>query len=342
MKIKILTNHSEYKNEQKSDDKIELKKLNLDLLYNKYLNNKADSIIVNKAYLSNRKGNHLHLIKKEKPPILLTNNSTIQFNSSKLMMNLSPRRNLSPYEKKNKLKKKILYKHKNFYGINISDNSYNFHQYKKVIDEDKKLFIYYNNNKEKSEVEKCTTPPSINEIKNKPKDISINNKFTCKTSTHFYNNKIEKLNINTIQKNPLLNSNKEGNNNIKENILHSKSMRNTTKSFFDKKGRDLNYIISKIKEEVKKYFIKYKFSSIKDYFNDWLYFKRKKDYQRKLTLDEDDIYYYLKEKIGVKVFKDEVEKIFKCKKIIFDINMFKYFFFEEDCVKKNLNIIDDF
>ena len=340
MKIKILTNHSEYKNEQKSDDKIELKKLNLDLLYNKYLNNKADSIIVNKAYLSNRKGNHLHLIKKEKPPILLTNNSTIQFNSSKLLMNLSPRRNLSPYEKKNKLKKKILYKHKNFYGINISDNSYNFHQYKKVIDEDKKLFIYYNNNKEKSEVEKCTTPPNINENKNKPKDISINNKFTCKTSTHFYNNKIEKLNINTIQKNPLLNSNKEGNNNIKENMLHSKSMRNTTKSFFDKKGRDLNYIISQIKEEVKKYFIKYKFSSIKDYFNDWLYFKRKKDYQRKLTLDEDDIYYYLKEKIGVKVFKDEVEKIFKCKKIIFDINMFKYFFFEEDCVKKNLNIID--
>ena len=76
-------------------------------------------------------------------------------------------------------------------------------------------------------------------------------------------------------------------------MLHSQSMTNTTKSFFDKKGRKLNTITSKIKEEVQNYFIKYKFSSIKDYFNDWLYFKRKKDYQKKLTLDEDDIYYYL-------------------------------------------------
>jgi hypothetical protein len=125
-------------------------------------------------------------------------------------------------------------------------------------------------------------------------------------------------------------------------MLHSQSMTNTTKSFFDKKGRELNTITSKIKEEVQNYFIKYKFSSIKDYFNDWLYFKRKKDYQKKLTLDEDDIYYYLKEKIGVKVYRDEVDKIFKCKKIIFDINMFKYFFFEEDSIKRNIYITDTY
>ena len=336
MKQKITITHSESKIEKNPLNEIELNKLNLDLLYNKYLNNKDASIIVNKEYLSNKKGNHLHIIRKEKPPILLTNNSNVQANS-KLMMHLSPRSILSPNEANNKLKKKILYKHKNFYSINISDNSYNFHQHKKVIDEDKKLLIYYNN-KGKNEVEKCTSPPKINENKFKTKDI-INNKFSSKTSTHFYKKIIEKLNINTLQKSPLLNTNKEENH-TKRIMLHSQSMTNTTKSFFDKKGRELNTITSKIKEEVQNYFIKYKFSSIKDYFNDWLYFKRKKDYQKKLTLDEDDIYYYLKEKIGVKVYKDEVEKIFKCKKIIFDINMFKYFFFEEDSIKRNIYITD--
>ena len=336
MKQKITITHSESKIEKNPLNEIELNKLNLDLLYNKYLNNKDASIIVNKEYLSNKKGNHIHIIRKEKPPILLTNNSNVQANS-KLMMHLSPRSILSPNEANNKLKKKILYKHKNFYSINISDNSYNFHQHKKVIDEDKKLLIYFNN-KGKNEVEKCTSPPKINENKFKTKDI-INNKFSSKTSTHFYKKIIEKLNINTLLKSPLLNTNKEENH-TKRIMLHSQSMTNTTKSFFDKRGRELNTITSKIKEEVQNYFIKYKFSSIKDYFNDWLYFKRKKDYQKKLTLDEDDIYYYLKEKIGVKVYKDEVEKIFKCKKIIFDINMFKYFFFEEDSIKRNIYITD--
>ena len=338
MKQKITITHSESKIEKNPLNEIELNKLNLDLLYNKYLNNKDASIIVNKEYLSNKKGNHIHIIRKEKPPILLTNNSNVQANS-KLMMHLSPRSILSPNEANNKLKKKILYKHKNFYSINISDNSYNFHQHKKVIDEDKKLLIYYNN-KGKNEVEKCTSSPKINENKFKTKDI-INNKFSSKTSTHFYKKIIEKLNINTLLKSPLLNTNKEENH-TKRIMLHSQSMTNTTKSFFDKRGRELNTITSKIKEEVQNYFIKYKFSSIKDYFNDWLYFKRKKDYQKKLTLDEDDIYYYLKEKIGVKVYKDEVEKIFKCKKIIFDINMFKYFFFEEDSIKRNIYITDTY
>ena len=337
MKQKITIAHSESKNERNPLNEIELNKLKLDLLYNKYLNKKAASIIVNKEYLLNKKGNHLHLIRKEKPPILLTNNSINQRTPPGLMMNLSPRRILSPNEANDKLKKKILYKHKNFYALNISDNSYNFHQYKKVIDEDKKLFIYYNN-KEKNEVEKCTNPPKITENIFKPKVI-IENKFSSKTSTHFYKKIIEKLNINTIQKNPSFKANKEDTD-IKKTILHSQSMRNTTKSFFDKKGRELNSITSKIKEEVQNYFIKYRFSSIKDYFNDWLYYKRKKNYQKKLTLDEDDIYYYLKEKIGVKIFKDEVEKIFKCKEIIFDINMFKYFFFEEDSIKKNFYITD--
>ena len=341
MKQKITFTHSESKNEKNHLNEIELNRLNLDSLYNKYLNNKSSSIIVNKDYLLNKNGNHLHLIRKEKPPILLTNNSNNLKATSGIMINLSPKRILSPNDTNNKLKKKIIYKHKNFYAINISDNSYNFHQYKKVIDEDKKLFIYFNNNnnnKEKNEVEKCTSPQKITENKYKPKDI-ISNKFTSQTSKHFYKKVIEKLNINTIQKKPSFNTNKEENN-TKRIMLHSQSMRNTTKSFFEKKGRELDTLISKIKEEVQNYFIKYKFSSIKDYFNDWLYFKRKKDYQKKLTLDEDDIYYYLKEKIGVKVSRDEIEKIFKCKKIIFDINMFKYFFFEEDSIKRNLYITD--
>ena len=54
MKQKIFINHSESKNEQNTYKKIEFKKLNLDLLYNKFLNNKNASIIVNKEYLSNK------------------------------------------------------------------------------------------------------------------------------------------------------------------------------------------------------------------------------------------------------------------------------------------------
>ena len=349
MKQKIFINHSESKNEQNTYKKIEFKKLNLDLLYNKFLNNKNASIIVNKEYLSNKKGNHLHLIKKEKQPILWTNNSNNRKNSSSLKMNLSPRRILSPNDANNKLKKNVLFKHKNFYGINISDNSYNFHQHKKIIDEDKKLFIYFNKNInkekniEKNEEEKCPSSPKINketEKENKQKDNSLCKDFSSQTTTNFYKKPIEKLDVKPIQEKHILNLKKEDNKN-KGVMLHSQSMKNTTKSFFDKK-RELNFIKSQIKEEVRNYFIKYKFSSIKDYFNDWLYFKRKQDYQKKLSLDEDDIYYYLKEKIGVKIFKDEIGKIFKCKKIVFDINMFKNIFFEEDSGKKNLYINDVF
>ena len=77
-------------------------------------------------------------------------------------LNLSPRNNCSPIEKHNKKQFKLLSNnHKNFYAINISDNSYNFHknEQSKTAKKDKKSFVYFNKNKdkkdEKYEEEKC-------------------------------------------------------------------------------------------------------------------------------------------------------------------------------------------
>ena len=170
--------------------------------------------------------------------------------------------------------------------------------------------------------------------KNKTNDFQISNKI------FFDINKIYKLNQiikNDDQKNDVLIPNTNNKNqNSKNNSISKLS------SSIESKSNNIYKLSQYIKEEVKKYFIKNKFSSIKDYFNDWICHKRKYDYKSGLFLDCDNIYYYLKLKLGLKITKDDIIKIFGCDKAYFDIENFKNFFFEENSGKKCFIITKDF
>ena len=90
--------------------------------------------------------------------------------------------------------------------------------------------------------------------------------------------------------------------------------------------------INSIKEKVRNYFIG-KFQNIKEYFDDW-------DIKGAGILSLNDIYKYLNNKIKFKISKDEVNKLLESylKKNYFDLEYFKFFFFEEPSNEK-LSII---
>ena len=170
--------------------------------------------------------------------------------------------------------------------------------------------------------------------KNKINEMQTSNKIFLDI------NKIYKLNSiikNDDQKNDILIPNTNNKNQNSKNNLISK-----TSSNIEYKSNNIYKLSQYIKEEVKKYFIKNKFSSIKDYFNDWISHKRKYDYKNGLFLDCDNIYYYLKLKLGLKITKDDIINILGCDKAYFDIENFKNFFFEENSGKKSFIITKDF
>ena len=86
-------------------------------------------------------------------------------------------------------------------------------------------------------------------------------------------------------------------NNLNYNTKNNSTINTIT--YFDKYNLiNLGKISQYIKEEVKKYFIKNNFSSIKDFFNDWL---NKNDNKNKIYLDIESISFYLKQKIVLKI-----------------------------------------
>ena len=158
------------------------------------------------------------------------------------------------------------------------------------------------------------------------------------------------LDINKIYKLSKLQNNR--NSKIRNNISSSKtnnlqsivgnnSISNTfsdTKKF---KFQNLNRLSQYLKEQVKNFFIKNNFSSIKDFFNDWLLFKTDNEYKNKLYLDIDNIYYYLKHKIGLNIQKENINKIFGNFDSYLDEETFKNYFFEENPGKESLIITKD-
>jgi hypothetical protein len=86
--------------------------------------------------------------------------------------------------------------------------------------------------------------------------------------------------------------------------------------------------INSIREKVKNYFIG-KFDNIKDYFDDW-------DEQGIGKISINNIYRYLNNKIKFKISKEDTKKLIAnhCKKKFFDLQNFKYFFFEEPSNEK--------
>ena len=130
MKYDLFTNDNGYRKGQKIFNKSNSNILNIDLFQNKLLNNAIESCLINKVYKSidNKQNNQQFLLKKPKIPSS-SSSCNKRINSAFMELNLSPRNNCSPIEKHNKKQFKLLSNnHKNFYAINISDNSYNFHK----------------------------------------------------------------------------------------------------------------------------------------------------------------------------------------------------------------------
>ena len=136
------------------------------------------------------------------------------------------------------------------------------------------------------------------------KDLKLNNAYN--------NNKKNDINYNIHQNNQ--NKNKDWKQN---NFLIDNNINNCNE-----------IIINSIKEKVRSYFIG-KFENIKDYFDDW-------DEQGLGKITIKDIYRYLNNKIKYKISKEETKRLFGyfCKKNYFDLQNFKYFFFEEPSNEK--------
>ena len=344
MKNDLTLNYNDSKKGiKKKSKKINYKYIKIGSLPNKLLNDMVKTYIKNKGNMKKSFSNyHINLKKNTKRTFLLLNDTNKRLSSARLMKgkNISPRSKSFNSIESNSLKQrgKFSFKHKNYSAIDINDNSYNFHKRapKKFINQDKKLLIYVNKNSDKisfndvyeDENEKNSITPRyfINEYRQKE---NIKN-FPLTQKQNNFQLINQKHSFEILKKNKLLETQYKSEKNVESKLKKSQSLRNISRSLLGKNNREIEKLTFLIKEEVKQYFIKHRFSSVKDYFNDWLYYKRKKDEQKKLNLNEDSIYYYLKEKIGIKIYKNEVQKIFKCKKKLFDLNNFKNFFFDDN------------
>ena len=342
MKHNLLINYINSKKANKPLNEKKSSHFNFDFFHNKLLKNAIESNIFFNGYISlSNTRSHYYFKKKEKSMNHIISSDNKRNNSSKNKTDLTPRTIFNSANSDKRETKKYSFKSKNLSSINISDNSYNFHkEQNEIINSDKKLLIYFNKNNLKEEENL-----SYNTFKHKNFSENILNKYSAKDKKDYLHKKLTK---SEFIKSKLFESNndKKVSKTLRPKIdkkiqviIPSQSAKNISKiSQSTTTKEDTSKFVQLIKNKAKNYFIEHRFSSVKDYFNDWLYYKRKKDYQKKLYLDVDSIYYYLKDKIGIKIFKNQVSKIFNCNNTVFDINQFKDFFFEENSGQKSLLI----
>ena len=342
MKHNLLINYINSKKANKPLNEKKSSHFNFDFFHNKLLKNAIESNIFFNGYISlSNTRSHYYFKKKEKSMNHIFSSDNKRNNSSKNKTDLTPRTIFNSVNSDKRETKRYSFKSKNLSSINISDNSYNFHkEQNEIINSDKKLLIYFNKNNLKEEENL-----SYNTFKHKNFSENILNKYSAKDKKDYLHKKLTK---SEFIKSKLFESNndKKVSKTLRPKIdkkiqviIPSQSAKNISKiSQSTTTKEDTSKFVQLIKNKAKNYFIEHRFSSVKDYFNDWLYYKRKKDYQKKLYLDVDSIYYYLKDKIGIKIFKNQVSKIFNCNNTVFDINQFKDFFFEENSGQKSLLI----
>ena len=191
----------------------------------------------------------------------------------------------------------------------------------------------------------------LSEVNNNNTNINNSKIFhSSKTARNYfskYSSNLEKKNENKVLDRKIkIGTRNKSNNNLNKRSTNMNSSQNDNISFSKSLSKEDNDNIiklsQKIKDEVKLYFIKNKFASIKDYFKDWFYNNKNDGHQNKLFLGIDDIYHYLKSKINMKVTKYEIQKIFGCNYINLDVESFKNFFFEENSGKKCFLVINNF
>ncbi len=263
-------------------------------------------------------------------------------------------------EKNQKIRKIILAKKKMIEQI--------LHDEGKIHAKEKKIFNFYNNNnnicklnnrrnnrvilinsismpeieinkKSKNGIEEfCDNVSLIKNQDNKTKNI-IQDKLY-----HINMNKIalfKKIKFEGLKKycNKDLKLNNGNNNSIKNDLNfithHNNKNIHINKSWNKNCYVNSNHInncneitINSIREKVKSYFIG-KFDNIKDFFDDW-------DEQGIGKITINNVYRYLNNKINFKISKEETKKLiaYYSKKNYFDLQNFKYFFFEEPSNEK--------
>ena len=247
----------------------------------------------------------------------------------------------------NKLKSTIYYFPDNIKSIKKNSNLFHRINKSQTKEDEKcnKMSKYVNilERKMKEKLMKITNFDDVNccyqniDIKNYPKK-------SIKNANRIF------LDINKIYKLNKFNKNDE--NSQKSNILTSKTNRNPQnsknssmiKTLCDQeiyKNNNLDKLSQYIKEEVKKFFIKNNFSSIKDYFNDWLLPKNKNNIKTKMYLDTENIYLYLKRRIGLNIPKEDINILFGNTHAYLDLESFKNYFFEENSGKEYFIITKD-
>ena len=327
MKLKIPIKRNNYINKNLFH-KIKNKQSNIDIdfFHNKLLNNIIEINHFDEGILGIYKFNNKN---KNKAISFKTNLSKV--NSAIIKSKQSFRNNLN-------IDKVSIIQKNNFFNQNLNHRNKNDDNYKffsKSVNDIKNSISSVNNSYHFS---------SINHLKNK----DYKSKKFVNILEKKMKEKIRKI-ANIEDVNCCYHKKIKNEENIKKNenkiitylIEENKSNNPIPRKFsqYEKQQIFIHNLFKYIKEEVKNYFIQCGFSSIKEYFNDWLFYKRNNQDKNKSFLDINEIHIYLKEKICLNIAKEYLNLIFNNMK--FDIKNFKNFFFEENSGKTSFIITNN-
>ena len=325
MKVKIPINRNNYINKNMFN-KIKNKQssIDIDFFHNKLLNNiieinHFDEGIWGIYKFNNKNINRNKVVIPFKASLKKTNSAIIKSGQPK-RTNLSSAK-VSIIKNNNFFTQSLILRNKN-------DDNYKF--FSKSVNNIKSSINSVNNSiiHSKNKDNKLKKFANILEKKMKEKIRKIAN---IEDVNCCYHNKIKNKENIKINDNKIITYLVEENKN--NNLIPRKL------SQYEKQKIFMHNLFKYVKEEVKKYFIQNGFSSIKEYFNDWLLYKKNNIHKNKSYLDVDEIYIYLKEKISLNIAKEYVNLIFH--NIKFDIKNFKNFFFEENSGKTSFIITDN-
>ena len=324
MKLKIPINRNNYINKNMFN-KIKNKQSNIDIdfFHNKLLNNIIEINHFDEGILDIYKFNN-----KNKNNVISFKTNLRKVNSAIIKSKQSSRTNLS--NGKVSIIKRNDFFNQSAIHRNKNDDNYNF--FSKSLNNIKNSINSINNSSHFS---------SIIHLKNKNNKSMKNDNILEKKMKEKIRKIVNIEDVNCCYHKKIKNEeniNKNENKIVTYLIEENKSNNPVPRrlSQYEKQKIFIHNLSKYVKEEVKNYFIQCGFSSIKEYFNDWLFYKRNNQDKNKSYLDVNEIYIYLNEKICLNIAKEYVNLIFNNMK--FDIKNFKNFFFEENSGKTSFII----
>ena len=326
--IEISNNKNSFKEQEKNEN----------FIFNNMRKIKSSKIMSRQLFRDNKSNNSNLLIRINNG---FNKNKNINYNKDRYKFQENKSINDIDYKK---IKSNFIIFNNNFNSIN---NNINFNINKRIFSPTNKSVI--------KEDKKCNSVKDFSKyfekkIKDKLRQITnfedVNYCFRSKLLNIFPKNKTnENENINKItldlKKNIKVEEINNNSNQRLSNIFKKNEMIKALPNNKENKRNNISELSQYIKEKVKKYYSKYNFSSIEDYFNDWLFYKRNNEIQHENYLDIEKIFIYLKEKLGLKISKEDIHKIFNYNKIYLDLENFKNFFFDNNLAKESLVITNN-